>query len=87
MAHLSNRPFGDSGLWGSPWRHNREFVGRVAYGVRWKMWSPEVHMQFPYGKAHATTTKAITCQSHRHHITPSRYKVTTGSNRGSITHS
>ena len=41
-AHLSNRPFGDHGMWGSPWRSNREFVGRVSYGVRWKMWSPEV---------------------------------------------
>lgn len=49
MAHLSNRPFGDHGFWGAPWRRNREFVGRVAYGVRWKMWNPDVHAHFPRG--------------------------------------
>ena len=49
MAHLSNRPFGDHGLWGSPWRRNREFVGRIAYGVRWQMWSPNAHPRFPAG--------------------------------------
>jgi len=50
-AHLSNRPFGTSGPWGRPWRTNREFVGRIEFGVRWKMWSPsaEVHHAFPAG--------------------------------------
>ena len=40
LAHLSNRPFGKRGFWGRPWRCNREFVGRMEYGVRWKMWTP-----------------------------------------------
>ena len=40
LAHLSNRPFGKSGMWGMPWRTGREFVGRIQYGARWKMWRP-----------------------------------------------
>lgn len=49
-AHLSNRPFGTRGFWGRPWRSNREFVGRMQYGVRWKMWQPsDVHRSFPIG--------------------------------------
>lgn len=47
LAHLSNRPFGRHGMWGRPWRQHREFVGRVSYGVRWLMWKPVVHHQFP----------------------------------------
>eukprot|EP00908_Phaeocystis_cordata_P019746 Transcript_31344.p1 GENE.Transcript_31344~~Transcript_31344.p1 ORF type:complete len:306 (+),score=108.01 Transcript_31344:61-918(+) len=47
-AHLSWTPFGRRGMWwGSPWRREREFVGRVRYGVRWKMWTPQVHAEFP----------------------------------------
>ena len=56
MAHLSSRPFGRRGLWGSPWRSRREFVGRVGYGVRWRMWQPEVHLQFPEGFRRAVMT-------------------------------
>lgn len=47
LAHLSNRPFGRHGMWGRPWRPQREFVGRISYGVRWLMWKPSVHAQFP----------------------------------------
>ena len=47
MAHLSCHPFGSRGYWGSPWRRNREFVGKMGYGIRWKMWSPDNHLQFP----------------------------------------
>ena len=52
LAHISNRPFGTRGMWwGSAWRSNRAFVGRLAYGVRWRRWSPapEVHHAFPRG--------------------------------------
>jgi hypothetical protein len=50
FAHLSNRPFGTRGFWGRPWRSNREFVGRMEYGVRWRMWQPnEIHRTFPVG--------------------------------------
>jgi hypothetical protein len=50
-AHLSNRPFGKRGFWGRPWRSNREFVGRMEYGVRWRMWQPNpaTHRAFPLG--------------------------------------
>jgi len=47
LAHLSNRPFGRRGMWGFPWRDNREFVGRVHYGVGYMLWNPEVHHYFP----------------------------------------
>jgi len=47
IAHLSNRPFGRHGMWGYPWRERREFVGRVAYSVSYKLWNPEVHLDFP----------------------------------------
>ena len=56
LAHLSNKPFGKRGFWGRPWRMNREFVGRVQYGVRWKMWSPDNHLGFPLGFRRAVTT-------------------------------
>jgi len=51
IAHLSNKAFSNSmphGFWhGRPWRHPREFVGRVSYGVRWLMWNPDVHHDMP----------------------------------------
>lgn len=46
-AHLSNRPFGRNGMFGFPWRDDREFVGRFSYGARYKLWNPEVHHLFP----------------------------------------
>lgn len=46
MAHLSNRPFGRRGMWGFPWRENREFVGRIEYGIGYTLWNPEVHQHF-----------------------------------------
>eukprot|EP00294_Goniomonas_avonlea_P006733 CAMPEP_0114555550 /NCGR_PEP_ID=MMETSP0114-20121206/8811_1 /TAXON_ID=31324 /ORGANISM="Goniomonas sp, Strain m" /LENGTH=242 /DNA_ID=CAMNT_0001740687 /DNA_START=18 /DNA_END=746 /DNA_ORIENTATION=+ len=46
LAHLSSTPFSHHALWGA-WRHRREFVGRLSYGVRWLMWNPEVHDLFP----------------------------------------
>lgn len=49
LAHLSSRPFGRHGMWGFPWRDNREFVGRISYGVGYVLWNPvpEVHRRFP----------------------------------------
>uniref|UniRef100_A0A7S1RNA2 Uncharacterized protein n=1 Tax=Alexandrium catenella TaxID=2925 RepID=A0A7S1RNA2_ALECA len=47
LAHISNRPFGRTGLWGHPWRSQREFVGRLAVGVGWQLWNPETHRLFP----------------------------------------
>lgn len=49
QAHLSNRAFSDEGMWWSWWRSNREFVGRVGYGVTYTLWNPlpDVHRRFP----------------------------------------
>eukprot|EP00756_Hemistasia_phaeocysticola_P051274 Hpha_TRINITY_DN26444_c0_g1::TRINITY_DN26444_c0_g1_i1::g.33868::m.33868 len=51
QGHLSCRPFGRkppwAGGWGGAWRPGREFVGKVSYGVRYKLWTPQIHHQFP----------------------------------------
>mmetsp|Transcript_13125 Transcript_13125/g.32177 ORF Transcript_13125/g.32177 Transcript_13125/m.32177 type:complete len:192 (-) Transcript_13125:390-965(-) len=50
MAHISRVPFSSHGYWGGgSWRLNREFVGRVKYGVKWMLWNPSnmVHSKFP----------------------------------------
>jgi hypothetical protein len=50
QASLSDAPFGGNAPWGaSRWRRQREFVGRVSYGVRWMLWTPELHRRFPLG--------------------------------------
>lgn len=56
LAHLSNRPFGRRGMWGFPWRDNREFVGRIQYGVGYILWNPEVHHKFPVEFRNAVKT-------------------------------
>jgi len=47
-AHVSNTAFGKRTIWGwgSPWRDHREFVGRLSYGVVYKLWNPVVHRDF-----------------------------------------
>jgi len=47
-AHVSNKVFGERSIWGwgSPWREHREFVGRINYGVVFKLWNPNVHVSF-----------------------------------------
>ena len=47
-AHVCNKAFGQSTLWGygSPWRDRREFVGRIKYGVVYKLWHPEFFHDF-----------------------------------------
>eukprot|EP00038_Savillea_parva_P008039 m.174264 g.174264 ORF g.174264 m.174264 type:complete len:373 (-) comp13805_c0_seq1:371-1489(-) len=49
MAHLNPTPFVPHAPWGfgRGWRRNREFVGKVSYGVRWTLWGPDTHHQFP----------------------------------------
>lgn len=49
MAHLSPEPFGEYGAWWGIWRENREFVGRVGFGVRYLLWNPDtrIHQSFP----------------------------------------
>ena len=48
IAHKSCVPFSDRGLhhW-SAWRQNREFVGRMSFGVKYLLWTPLVTSQFP----------------------------------------
>ena len=48
MAHLDFNPFGENAPWGgSAWRLGRSFVGRISYGVRYQLWTPEVSLLFP----------------------------------------
>jgi len=46
-AHVSNIPFRESCPWGYAWREDREFVGRLQYAVKWKLWKPSNHVAFP----------------------------------------
>ena len=45
MAHTSNQPFSSNGGWG--WRSNRQFVGRISYGVRHCCYGAPTHKYFP----------------------------------------
>jgi len=47
LAHVSNIPFSKSCVWGYAWRDGREFVGRLKYAVKWKLWKPSNHALFP----------------------------------------
>eukprot|EP00040_Diaphanoeca_grandis_P005257 m.32052 g.32052 ORF g.32052 m.32052 type:complete len:405 (-) comp16571_c0_seq1:258-1472(-) len=47
-AHLNCEPFNMTAPWGGHGiRRNREFVGRISFGVRWILWTPEQHNRFP----------------------------------------
>jgi len=48
LAHVSNKAFGKTSMWGwgSAWRRDRAFVGRIAYGVRWALWRPQTHRSY-----------------------------------------
>ena len=48
MAHLGFTPFANNAPWGGGgWRDRRQFVGRVGYSVRYKLWSPKICQHFP----------------------------------------
>lgn len=49
LARLNNKPFGRRSMWDTAWRDNREFVGRISYGVAYVPWNPvrELHWRFP----------------------------------------
>jgi len=70
LAHLSNRPFGRSGMWGFPWRERREFVGRISYGVGYTLWNPirEVHQRFPSDFKTAVRTILLCARKRTSHI-------------------
>jgi hypothetical protein len=47
-SHVSPELFGTRPIWGwgNAWRDNREFVGRISYGVVFKLWNPSEHLSF-----------------------------------------
>lgn len=47
-AHVSPEVFGTRPIWGfgNSWRENREFVGRISYGVVYKLWNPCENLSF-----------------------------------------
>jgi hypothetical protein len=47
-AHVSTKVFGTRPIWGwgNAWRDNREFVGKIAYGVVYKLWNPSENLSF-----------------------------------------
>lgn len=47
-SHVSTKVFGKRPIWGwgNPWRDNREFVGKVSYGVIYKLWNPSQQLSF-----------------------------------------
>ena len=46
LSHLSNQAFFSSQGWPS-WRKKREFVGKVVYSCKYKLWAPRVHHRYP----------------------------------------
>ena len=46
IAHIANVPFSPNGYWGFAWRNNRQFVGRVQYGIKHRLWTPKNHGSF-----------------------------------------
>jgi hypothetical protein len=65
LAHLVSDPFSAVHPWGA-WRRNREFVGRISYGVRYLLWNPTVvvHDQFNTSFKQAVLTMLL-CQRRR----------------------
>jgi len=63
-AHVSNEVFGSTPIWGwgSPWRDNREFVGKVKYGVIYKLWNPKEYVAFGGDKFQTTVKTLFACQ-------------------------
>jgi hypothetical protein len=61
LAHVSPRPFGSQTLWGwgSAWRSRRTFVGRVDYGVTFRLWDHKVATHRAYGGRFRRATVAL----------------------------
>lgn len=62
-SHVSDRPFGTIPIWGwgNAWRDNREFVGKVNYGVVYRLWNPNLHFHFG-SKFQTVVTTLLACQ-------------------------
>jgi hypothetical protein len=63
-AHVSTQPFARIPIWGmgNAWRDNREFVGRIQYGVVYKLWSPNIFRQFSGPSFQKMVRTIMTCQ-------------------------
>jgi hypothetical protein len=62
-SHVSPEAFGSTPIWGwgTAWRDNREFVGKISYGVVYQLWNPNTHLNF--GHNFRKTVEAIlACQ-------------------------
>eukprot|EP01059_Diplonema_ambulator_P020546 TRINITY_DN3436_c0_g9_i1.p1 TRINITY_DN3436_c0_g9~~TRINITY_DN3436_c0_g9_i1.p1 ORF type:complete len:547 (+),score=62.79 TRINITY_DN3436_c0_g9_i1:56-1642(+) len=47
-AHLNPEPFRNLSPWGTEgWRFNRQLVGSIIYGVKFRLWTPMTHTDFP----------------------------------------
>jgi len=63
LAHVSETPFGSTPIWGwgDAWRKDRKFVGRVNYGLVYKLWHPRNHLLYGNRFRHLVTTLFL-CQ-------------------------
>ena len=63
MAHLSPSAFGSTPIWGwgDAWRPQRKFVGKLEYGVVYKLWNPKHHLVFG-SKFQTLTMLLFACQ-------------------------
>jgi len=66
-AHVSAKPFGSTSIWGygGAWRNNREFVGKISYGVVYKLWNPIEYRNFGGGKFRTIVRTMFACQRRR----------------------
>lgn len=62
-SHVCTKPFSRTPIWGygSGWRDNREFVGRLSYGVVYDLWNPSENLRFGDGFRHLVLT-LFACQ-------------------------
>eukprot|EP00555_Chaetoceros_dichaeta_P007223 CAMPEP_0198265924 /NCGR_PEP_ID=MMETSP1447-20131203/25571_1 /TAXON_ID=420782 /ORGANISM="Chaetoceros dichaeta, Strain CCMP1751" /LENGTH=436 /DNA_ID=CAMNT_0043955703 /DNA_START=19 /DNA_END=1329 /DNA_ORIENTATION=+ len=63
-AHVSSTPFRSSWGYGGAWRNHREFVGKISYGVVYKLWNPIEYRNFG-GKFRTTVRTMFACQRRR----------------------
>merc|ERR1719491_2288841 len=63
-AHVSSEVFGSTPPWGygSAWRDNREFVGRISYGVVYRLWNPNEYKFFGGGNFRRIVRTMFACQ-------------------------
>ena len=66
MAHIANTAFSKNGMWGWAWRPNREFVGKIGYGVRYKLWNPNLKVASSFPKCfRSTAVVLLMCHNRR----------------------